>query len=104
MPGRVEAARPDPATATALVQACSEHRRVRLGYRSEAGSEWVTEADPWAVVVRHSRWYLLCWSHTAQDRRAYRIDRVGEVYPLEDLFSPPAGLDPAGHPFCLCVD
>ncbi len=54
------AARPDPATTTALVQACSTHRRVRLGYRSEAGSEWVTEVDPWAVVVRHGRWYLLC--------------------------------------------
>jgi predicted DNA-binding transcriptional regulator YafY len=67
---------------------------VRLGYRSEAGSEWVVEADPWAVVVRHGRWYLLCWSHTAQARRVYRIDRVGEVQLLEDPFSPPAGLDP----------
>jgi predicted DNA-binding transcriptional regulator YafY len=88
------AARPDPATTTALVQACSDHRRVRLGYRSEAGSEWVIEADPWAVVVRHGRWYLLCWSHTTQARRAYRIDRVGEVHLLEDPFSPPADLDP----------
>ena len=56
------AARPDPETTTALVQACSDHRRVRLGYRSEAGSEWVAEVDPWAVVVRHGRWYLLCRS------------------------------------------
>ena len=88
------AARPDPATTTALVQACSDHRRVRFGYRSEAASEWVVEADPWAVVVRHGRWYLLCWSHTSQARRVYRIDRVGEVHPLEDPFGPPAGLDP----------
>jgi len=88
------AARPDPATTTALVQACSNHRRVRLGYRSEAGSERVIEADPWAVVVRHGRWYLLCWSHTAQARRVYRIDRVGEVQLLQDPFSPPVGLDP----------
>jgi len=88
------AARPDPATTTALVQACSDHRRVRLRYRSEAGSQQVIEADPWAVVVRHGRWYLLCWSHTAQARRVYRIDRVGEVHPLEDPFGPPAGLDP----------
>src|SRR5207249_3027063 len=50
------AARPDPETTTALVRACSNHRRVRLGYRSEAGSEWTTEVDPWAVVVRHGRW------------------------------------------------
>jgi len=88
------AARPDAATTTALVQACSNHRRVRLGYRSEAGSERVIEADPWAVVVRHGRWYLLCWSHTTQARRVYRIDRVGEVQLLQVPFSPPVGLDP----------
>jgi len=88
------AARPDPATTAALVQACADRRRVRLGYRSEAGSENVIEADPWAVVVRHGRWYLLCWSHAAQARRVYRIDRAGEVQLLADLFSPPAGLDP----------
>src|SRR6266545_2782109 len=76
------AARPDPGTTTALVQACSNHRRVRLGYRSEAGSEWVSEVDPWAVVVRHGRWYLLCWSHAADARRAYRIDRVRGVEQL----------------------
>jgi predicted DNA-binding transcriptional regulator YafY len=88
------AARPDPGTTTALVQACSNHRRVRLGYRSEAGSEWVIEVDPWAVVVRHGRWYLLCRSHTTDARRAYRIDRVRGVKVLDDTFGPPADLDP----------
>jgi predicted DNA-binding transcriptional regulator YafY len=65
---------------------------VRLGYRSEAGSEWVTEVDPWAVVVRHGRWYLLCRSTDA--RRAYRVDRVRGVEVLDGTFSPPADLDP----------
>jgi predicted DNA-binding transcriptional regulator YafY len=88
------AARPDPSTATALVEACSNRRRVRLGYRSEAGSEWVSEIDPWAIVVRHGRWYLLCWSHSADARRAYRIDRVRGVEVLDDTFSRPADLDP----------
>jgi predicted DNA-binding transcriptional regulator YafY len=88
------AARPDPGTTTALVLACSNHRRVRLGYRSEAGSEWVGEVDPWAVVVRHGRWYLLCWSHSAHARRAYRIDRVRAVEVLDDTVSPPGDLDP----------
>jgi predicted DNA-binding transcriptional regulator YafY len=76
------------------VQACSNRRRVRLTYRTEAGSEWVIDADPWAIVVRHGRWYLLCWSHTSGARRAYRIDRVGVVDPLEHTFEPPAELDP----------
>jgi predicted DNA-binding transcriptional regulator YafY len=88
------AARPDPATTAALVQACSDHRAVRLDYRSEAGSEWLLEVDPWAVVVRHGRWYLLCRSHRADARRAYRIDRVRSLVVLDDAFTPPTELDP----------
>ncbi len=90
------AARPDPRTTTALVHACSSHRRVRLDYRSEAGSEWVIDVDPWAVVVRHGRWYLLCQTHRSDTTatRAYRIDRVRAVEMLDDTFIPPTDLDP----------
>jgi predicted DNA-binding transcriptional regulator YafY len=88
------AARPDPTTTSALVQACADHRRVRIDYRSQGGSEWVIEVDPWAVVVRHGRWYLLCWSHTSGARRAYRIDRVCDVATLDDTFRPPERLEP----------
>jgi len=88
------AARPDPTTTTALVQACSNRRLVRLGYRSEAGSQFVVDVEPWAVVVRHGRWYLLCQSRTSGARRAYRIDRVSAVADLDATFSPPADLDP----------
>jgi predicted DNA-binding transcriptional regulator YafY len=88
------AARPDPETTTALVQACSGRRQVRIGYRSEAGSEWSGDVEPWAVIVRHGRWYLLCHSPAAHARRAYRIDRVTSVAELGATFSPPADLDP----------
>jgi predicted DNA-binding transcriptional regulator YafY len=88
------AVRPDPATTATLVQASCDLRQVRIGYRSEAGTQWRTEVEPWAVVVRHGRWYLLCRSRTKDARRAYRIDRIGEVEVLEDTFRPPADLDP----------
>jgi predicted DNA-binding transcriptional regulator YafY len=91
------AARPDPQTTTALVQACSDRRRVCVRYRSEAGSEWDAEIDPWAVVVRHGRWYVLCWSHSAQARRAYRVDRIHAVTRLDGGFEPPADLDPVAE-------
>jgi predicted DNA-binding transcriptional regulator YafY len=67
---------------------------VRIDYRSEAGSEWSAEVDPWAVVVRHGRWYLLCRTHPKESVRAYRVDRVGAVDVLTDTFTPPADLDP----------
>jgi predicted DNA-binding transcriptional regulator YafY len=88
------AARPDPQTTTALVRACAEFRRVRVWYRGESGSHWDAEVDPWAVVVRHGRWYLVCWSHGAQARRAYRIDRVQQVSVLDGTFAAPAPFDP----------
>ncbi len=87
------AARPDPMTTTALVQACSNHQGVRIDYRSEAGREWATEVDPWAIVVRHGRWYLLCRSRSADAGRAYRVDRVRGVQLLNDTFNPPVDLD-----------
>lgn len=89
------AARPDPGTTAALVEACSLQRRTRIRYRSEAGSQWDTEVDPWAVVVRHGRWYLMCWSHRAEAQRAYRIDRVLSVDLLAETFRPQPELDPA---------
>ena len=88
------AARPDPATTIALVKASSQDRRVRLRYRSESGTERVTEADPWAVVVRHGRWYLLCRAGTERAVRAYRLDRMSDVEPLDEPFERPADLDP----------
>lgn len=87
-------ARPDPATTVALVEACAERRLVRLGYRTERGNDRLLEAEPWAVVVRYGRWYLLCRSVEADAMRTYRVDRVSAVEVLDGTFEPPAGLDP----------
>jgi predicted DNA-binding transcriptional regulator YafY len=87
-------ARPDPLTTSALVAAIAARRRVRATYRSESGKEWDAEVDPWAVVVRHGRWYLLCHSHRADAIRTYRIDRMHDVRQTAETFAPPDDLDP----------
>lgn len=86
--------RPDPLTTSALVAAIAARRRVLITYRSESGNEWETEVDPWAVVVRHGRWYLLCHSHRAEAIRTYRVDRVRAVQQTIHTFESPDGLDP----------
>jgi predicted DNA-binding transcriptional regulator YafY len=87
------AARPDSGITTDLVEACSQHRRARVDYCSEAGSEWTVEVEPWAVVVRHGRWYLLCRVPAKDAVRAYRVDRVRAVENLTATFVPPPDLD-----------
>ena len=86
------AARPDPTITATLVTACEQRRSTTLTYRTESGSERDLTADPWAVVVRHGRWYLLCG--TERGRRAYRIDRVLRAEPGAETFDPPESLDP----------
>ncbi|MCU1450003.1 MAG: helix-turn-helix, type 11, partial [Acidimicrobiales bacterium] len=86
--------RPDPATTSALVAAIAARRRVLVTYRSESGNEWKAEVDPWAVVVRYGRWYLVCHSHRADAIRTYRVDRVRAVQQTAHEFEPPDGLDP----------
>lgn len=88
------ASRPDPGTTVALVEACADRRRVRVRYRSEGGREWDADVEPWAVVVRYGRWYLVCRSLRAAAVRTYRVDRVQAVEVLSEGFEPPADLDP----------
>ena len=85
---------PHPETTATLVRASADQRRVRIGYALGPHRERTLQVDPWAVVVRHGRWYVLGWSHAADARRLYRIDRVLSVEVLDDPFTPPADLEP----------
>jgi predicted DNA-binding transcriptional regulator YafY len=95
----VSAPRPAPETraspelTTQLIEACTAARRLRLEYRLGTAADRMMEVDPWAVVLRHSRWYLLGWSHTKQALRVLRVDRIVTIEALPDTFTPPQELD-----------
>lgn len=91
-PPRAGQSRPDPELTTALIEYCAAARRLSLTYRMAAGERQM-EVDPWAVVLRHSYWYLLCWSHTRQAQRVLRVDRIAAIEALPDTFVPPRDLD-----------
>lgn len=88
-------ARPDPETTSALVAAVAGQQRVQIGYRSPQGTPRDFLVDPWAVLVRHGLWYLLCHAHHVDAVRTYRVDRVRGVQPTDEHFELPADLDPA---------
>lgn len=88
------ASRPDAGITSALVTAVGDQRRVSIDYRGRSGTAWAGDVDPWAVVVRHGYWYLLCHAHTVDAVRAYRVDRVTAVRPLRERFRAPEDLNP----------
>jgi predicted DNA-binding transcriptional regulator YafY len=85
---------PDPRVTAAVAQATAARRRTRLGYLLGPGKRREMDVDPWAVVVRFGKWYLLGWSHTAGARRILRIDRIADVEELSETFEAPEDLDP----------
>jgi predicted DNA-binding transcriptional regulator YafY len=85
--------RASPELITALIESCTAARRLRLAYRMGKAADRVMEVDPWAVVLRHSRWYLLGWSHTKRARRVLRVDRIHAIEARPDTFTPPPDLD-----------
>jgi predicted DNA-binding transcriptional regulator YafY len=88
------AAPADPSITAQLVHACSLHRLVQIGYRHEDGPAWSSRVEPWAVVVRQGRWYLLSRRVSNGAIRTYRLDRIRSVELLADEFEPPADIDP----------
>ena len=93
-PASSDRSRVSPELTGRLIESCTAARRLRLVYRVAA--DHVMEVDPWAVVLRHSRWYLLCWSHTRAARRVLRVDKIVMAEALPDTFTPPPGLDALG--------
>lgn len=87
------AAMPDPALTADMAQACEGRRTVRIQYQTGHAPPWDMTVDPWAVVVRHGRWYLLCWAHHANSQRVLRLDRVRHAEPTGESFEPIPDLD-----------
>lgn len=90
------AVRPDPSTTSAVADAVARRQRVGIGYRPRSGRLRTLDVDPWALVVRHGRWYLLGHSASADAPRALRVDRI--VEPVRErgsiVVEPPPDFDP----------
>lgn len=84
---------PDPEVTATLVRATHERLELELRYRA---SEQVRtmRVQPWSVVIRHGRWYLLCWSVDRSSRRLLRVDRISTAAARTRTFVPPADLRP----------
>ncbi len=87
---------PAAADVLALGTAARERRRVHLRYRSDR-EETERDLDPYGLVCRNGRWYVVGWCHLRRDVRIFRLDRVVDVRPLAAGFVRPEGFDAGAH-------
>ena len=59
-----------------LAVACRTHERVRFRYTSASGEVTHRLADPYVLVPKVQRWYVLCWDEGRDDWRTFRVDRL----------------------------
>lgn len=81
---------------TVLRKAARQNQAIQISYRSlsrEEDTERVIE--PWSVFSTLGNWYVLAHCRLVDDSRTFRIDRIKELVPLDETFTPP---DDVPHP------
>ncbi|QSQ10728.1 helix-turn-helix transcriptional regulator [Myxococcus landrumensis] len=87
----------DNASLVALSAATQLRERVRLGYRAAREEDSQRDFDPYGLVWRGGRWYVVGLCHLRQDLRTFRLDRVRSVQPLQVHFERPDDFDALAH-------
>ena len=78
-----------------LTRAAEDSCRVTFNYHSPEHGPMARGIDPYGVVFRQGRWYVIGFCHLRQAMRSFRLDRISEVTSQRETFSRPAGFDPA---------
>jgi predicted DNA-binding transcriptional regulator YafY len=76
-----------------LSQAVRKRQRVWLCYRAWEANESERLLDPYGLVYRGNRWYVVGYCHLRQGIRVFRLDRVAAVEAREERFERPESFD-----------
>jgi predicted DNA-binding transcriptional regulator YafY len=84
---------PDSGPVLTLGTAAREERRVRLRYRQKDGKETERAFDPYGLVCRHRRWYVIGHCHLRDELRLFRLDRITGLETQPETFQRPQNFD-----------
>ena len=76
-----------------LCSATQDRRRVRMAYQSRSDEKTEREFDPYGLVYRAGRWYIVGWCHLRRGLRSFRLDRVVSASSSSVAFERPADFD-----------
>ncbi|HLJ81466.1 MAG TPA: WYL domain-containing protein, partial [Ktedonobacterales bacterium] len=72
----------------AIVHAIQANHQVRMRYQAQAGEVTERVVDPYQVVHRAGRWYLVGYCHLRADQRVFRLDHIQRTQELPEPFAP----------------
>ena len=78
-----------------LTRAAEGRRCVAFHYHSPERGTMDRIIDPYGVVFRQGRWYVIGFCHLRQAMRSFRLDRIDHVHEKPESFQRPASFDPA---------
>jgi predicted DNA-binding transcriptional regulator YafY len=73
---------------TVLAGACRDHEQLRFRYSAHDGSQTSRTVEPYRLVHRMGRWYLVAWDVKREDWRTFRMDRISPRPPHGPRFTP----------------
>lgn len=77
-----------PESLRGIVQAIQRRHRIHIRHRSQGGEVTERVVDPYQVVHRMGRWYLVGYCHLRADQRVFRLDHVLHTKELGETFAP----------------
>ncbi len=90
-------ARPNAACLMLLASSIQGRRCVELDYVSELEEATHRTVEPYGLVGRQGKWYLVGYCRLRTDYRIFRVDRIQKVVPLKEEFAPKKGFDFRAH-------
>lgn len=72
-----------------VVRAVRSQHRLNLSYGGWSGEITTRAVDPYQVVYRGGRWYLVGYCHLRASQRVFRIDHIRTATELAATFDPP---------------
>lgn len=86
-----------PEIVATISSAARHQQRVQLCHQGHDGSITERVVDPYGVVYRVGRWYMVGFCHLRGDIRTFRLDRILSTTLLQETFEPPIDFNLLEH-------
>ncbi|HUI73138.1 MAG TPA: YafY family protein, partial [Spirochaetia bacterium] len=87
LPSASDRNRPDAALIMLLSEAVQRHTCAELDYETESGAPSHRVVEPYGLLGRQGKWYLVAFCRLRKDYRIFRLDRIHKAQTIDEEFA-----------------